>query len=72
MLEGGEWGGEQEIAAFLKLYNANINDFDAMVSSTSYLIAENDTLTYTIYSSSTNINNFDSKYIQRDPNKINF
>ena len=42
-------GGEPEIVAFLELYNANVTDYDAMTSSISYLIAENQRSTHTVY-----------------------
>ena len=72
MLEDGEWGGEPEIVAFSELYNVNIHVFDAMTSPIPYLIAENNTLTHTIYLLLTNNNHFDLLLIRGDSYKIDF
>ena len=69
MLEDGEWGGEPEIVEFSELYNVNIHVFDAMASSNSYLIAENNTFTHTIYLLLTNNNLFDLLLIRGDLEK---
>ena len=49
MLEDGEWGGEPEIVAFSELYYVNFTFYDAMTSSMSYLIAENQWAMHTVY-----------------------
>ena len=63
-LEDEEWGGEPEIETFAELYNVNINVYDAMTSSTPYLIAENNTFTHTIYLMLTNNNHFEFCWIE--------
>ena len=55
MLEDAEWGGEPEIVAFSELYNVNVTAYEAIISSISYLIAESQRATHTVYV--LNINN---------------
>ena len=49
MLEDEKWREGQEIVTFTEKYNLDIHDFDAMTSSTPYLIAENKTSSQTIF-----------------------
>ena len=71
MLEDEEWGDEHEIGAFFELYNVNIHVFDAMASSTPYIIAENNTFTHTIYLLMTN-KNHSYLLIREDSEKFDF
>ena len=71
-LEEGEWGDEPEIVAFSELYVINVHVYDSMISSTHYLVDNNDTFTRTIYFLLTNNNHFDLLRVKGSSDSVKY